>query len=74
MWWQLFTGRVVKVHVKPHQGVNIGAPARNDSDGPLKLRLNILHAGCASQRGTPFEVDINETAALISQGDFDQRP
>ncbi len=58
-----FTGRVVKVHVKPHQGVNIGAPLLEMiSDGPLKLRLNIPSRWLRQVSvGTPFEVDINET-------------
>ena len=58
-----FSGRIVKVHVKPYQGVNIGTPlVEMVNDGPLKLRLNVpskllrtLHVG------TPFEVDIEET-------------
>ncbi|HHV47648.1 MAG TPA: efflux RND transporter periplasmic adaptor subunit [Rhodocyclaceae bacterium] len=58
-----FTGRVVKVHVKPHQGVNVGAPLLEMiSDGPLKLRLNIPSRWLRQVSvGTPFEVDINET-------------
>lgn len=58
-----FTGRVVKVHVKPHQGVNIGAPlVEMISDGPLKLRLNVSSRWLRQVReGTPFEVAINET-------------
>ena len=58
-----FSGRIVKVHVKPHQGVSLGTPlVEMVSDGPLKLRLNVpskllrhLHVG------TPFEVEIEET-------------
>lgn len=58
-----FAGRVVKVHVKPHQGVNIGAPLiEMISDGPLKLRLNIPSRWLRQVSvGTPFEVSINET-------------
>ena len=58
-----FTGRIVKVHVKPHQGVNVGAPLLEMiSDGPLKLRLNIPSRWLRQVRvGTPFEVSINET-------------
>ncbi len=58
-----FTGRVVRIHVKPHQGVNVGAPLLElISDGPLKLRLNVPSAWLRQVRvGTPFEVDINET-------------
>lgn len=58
-----FSGHIVKLHVKPHQGVNIGAPLLEMvSDGPLKLRLNApsrwLHA---LKKGTLFEVSIDET-------------
>lgn len=58
-----FSGHVVKLHVKPHQGVNAGAPlVEMVSDGPLKLRLNVpsrwLHA---LKQGTAFEVAIDET-------------
>lgn len=58
-----FDGRVVKVHVKPHQGVNIGAPlVELVSDGPLKLRLNVPSRQLRQVRqGTPIEVDIMET-------------
>ncbi len=58
-----FTGWVVKVHVKPHQGVTPGAPlVEIISDGPLKLRLNIPSRWLRQVRvGTPFEVSINET-------------
>lgn len=58
-----FTGRVVKIHVKPHQGVNIGAPLiEMISDGSLKLRLNVPSRWLRQLReGTPFEVTINET-------------
>lgn len=58
-----FDGQVVKVHVKPHQGVNIGAPlVELVSDGPLKLRLNVPSRLLRQvQVGTPIEVDILET-------------
>lgn len=58
-----FDGRVVKVHVKPHQGVNIGAPlVELVSDGPLKLRLNVPSRLLRQVPvGTPIEVDILET-------------
>lgn len=58
-----FSGRVVKLHVKPHQGVNVGAPlVELVSDGPLKLRLNVPSLLLRKLRvGTPFEVDIDET-------------
>lgn len=58
-----FDGRVVKVHVKPHQGVNIGAPlVELVSDGRLKLRLNVPSRLLRQASvGTPVEVDILET-------------
>ena len=37
-----FSGHVVKLHVKPAQGVNVGVPLMEMvSDDPLKLRLNV---------------------------------
>ncbi|MEN9358287.1 MAG: hypothetical protein RL695_2458 [Pseudomonadota bacterium] len=58
-----FTGRVVKVHVKPHQGVNVGAPLVDlISEGPLKLRLNVPSRWLRQlKEGLPFEVTITET-------------
>lgn len=58
-----FDGRVVKVHVKPHQGVNVGAPlVELVSDGPLKLRLNVPSRLLRRvQMAMPIEVDIIET-------------
>jgi membrane fusion protein (multidrug efflux system) len=58
-----FTGSVVKIHVKQHQGVSIGAPlVEMISDGPLKLRLNVPSRWLRQLKvGTPFEVAINET-------------
>lgn len=58
-----FDGRVVKVHVKPHQGVNIGAPlVELVSEGPLKIRLNVPSRWLSQLRvGAPFAVTINET-------------
>lgn len=58
-----FSGRVVKVHVKPHQGVAAGAPlVELVSDGPLKLRLNVPSKLLRQLKvGTAFEVDIDET-------------
>ena len=60
-----FDGRVVRVHVKPHQGVNIGAPlVELVSDGPLKLRLNVPSRLLRQVAvGTPIEVDIIETGS-----------
>lgn len=60
-----FDGRVVKVHVKSHQGVNVGeALVELVSDGPLKLRLNVpskLLRDIAV--GTVINVDIIETGS-----------
>lgn len=58
-----FDGRVVRVYVKPHQGVNVGNPlVELVSDGPLKLRLNVPSRLLRTLRvGTPFEVAIDET-------------
>lgn len=60
-----FSGRVVKVYVKPHQGVNVGAPlVELISDGPLKLRLNVPSRLLRQlQVGSVIEVDIIETGA-----------
>lgn len=61
-----FTGSVVKIHVKQHEGVNIGAPlVEMISDGPLKLRLNVPSRWLRQLKaGTPFEVSINETGRV----------
>lgn len=58
-----FDGRIVKVHVKPHQGVNAGAPlVELVSDGPLKLRLNVPSRLLSQlEVDTPIDVDISET-------------
>ncbi len=58
-----FTGRIVRVHVKPFQGVSVGAPLLEMvSDGPLKIRLNVPSRWLRQlKQGTPFEVAINET-------------
>ena len=58
-----FAGRVVKLHVKPYSGVNVGAPLFElISDGPLKLRLNVpSHFLRNLQVGAPFTVAIDET-------------
>lgn len=59
-----FSGRVVKLLVKPHQGVTQAQPLLEIvSDGPLKLRLNAPARWVSWLKiGTPFEVDIDETA------------
>jgi len=58
-----FSGRVVSVSVKPHQGVSPGQPlVELISDGPLKLRLNAPAAWVRWLKvGTAFNVDIDET-------------
>lgn len=58
-----FTGRVVRIHVKPHQGVNVGNPlVEMVSDGPLKVRLNAPSRLLRTLRvGAPFDVTIDET-------------
>lgn len=58
-----FSGHIVKLHVKAHQGVNVGMPLLEMvSDGPLKLRLNVPSRWLRElQVGTPFEVAIDET-------------
>ncbi len=58
-----FAGRVAKLHVKPHQGVNAGAPLLDViRDGPLKLRLNAPSKWLAwLHKGAKFEVEIDET-------------
>lgn len=58
-----FSGRVVKLHVKPFQGVTMGSPlVEMVSDGPLKLRLNVPSKLLRNLRvGSAFEVDIEET-------------
>lgn len=58
-----FDGRVVKVLVKPFQGVSAGEPlVEIVSDGPLKLRLNVPSRILSQiQVGTELTVDITET-------------
>lgn len=58
-----FDGRIVKVHVKRHQGVNIGAPLLEMvNEGPLKLRMNVPSRLLRNIKvGSPLEVDIMET-------------
>jgi len=58
-----FSGRVVRLHVKPHQGVSAGAPLVDlISDGPLKIRMNIPSAWLQQVRkGSPLKVRITET-------------
>lgn len=58
-----FSGRIVKLHVKPFQGVNAGQPLFElVSDGAPRLRLNVPSKWLRSIKvGTPFQVDIDET-------------
>lgn len=58
-----FDGHVVKVHIKPHQGVSSGTPLIElVSDGPLKIRLNVPSRLLSQiEVGTPLEVVIYET-------------
>jgi len=58
-----FSGSIVKVYVKPYQGVNVGNPLVDMiSDGPLKIRLNAPSKLLASLHvGSSMEVDIDET-------------
>ena len=58
-----FNGRIARIYVKQHQGVNVGAPLVDlVSDGPLKLRLNAPSIYLRQLKiGTPFEVSVNET-------------
>ncbi|MFA7506055.1 MAG: efflux RND transporter periplasmic adaptor subunit [Burkholderiaceae bacterium] len=58
-----FAGRIAKLHVREHQGVNIGQPLMDIvAVGPLKLRLNVPSrwlAWLVVDHG--FEVAIDET-------------
>ncbi len=57
-----FAGRIVKVHVKPHQGVNLGNPLLEVvSAGSLKVRLNVPSTSLRQLKvGSPFEVSIDD--------------
>jgi membrane fusion protein, multidrug efflux system len=58
-----FSGRLAKLHVKPHQGVNAGQPLFElVSDGSPRLRLNVPSKWLRTiKAGTPFKVEIDET-------------
>jgi len=58
-----FSGRIVKLHVRPYQGVAAGQPLVDIvSGGPLKLRLNAPSKWLAWLRtGSRFQVRIDET-------------
>lgn len=61
-----FAGRIAKLHVREHQGVNIGQPLMDIvADGPLKLRLNVPSRWLAwLAAGHRFEVAIDETRKI----------
>jgi membrane fusion protein, multidrug efflux system len=58
-----FAGRIVKMHVKPFQGVNTGQPLFEVvSEGAPRLRLNVPSKWLKTIKiGTSFEVEIDET-------------
>jgi len=58
-----FSGRIVKLHVRPFQGVAAGQPLLDIvSGGPLKLRLNAPSKWLSWLKpGTRFQVRIDET-------------
>ena len=58
-----FRGRIAKLHVREHQGVNVGQPLMDIvGDGPLKLRLNVPSRWLAWLAvGHEFRVAIDET-------------
>ena len=67
-----FAGRISKLHVKPHQGVNAGQPLFEIiSDSTPRMRLNVPSKWLRAVRvGTKFAVNIDETgksyAAAVS--------
>ncbi len=63
-----WAGRIVKLHVKQFQGVNVGQPLMEIvSAGPLKVRLNAPSKWLAWLKpGTAFEVRIDETGRTYS--------
>ena len=58
-----FDGRIVRVLVKPFQGVTAGMPmVELVSEGPLKIRLNVPSQWLSwLKEGTTFDVAVNET-------------
>ncbi len=58
-----FSGRIARLHVKPHQGVNIGQPLLDlVGEGEPRLRLNVPSRWLRTMKvGTPFMVEIDET-------------
>ncbi|MDG9925673.1 MULTISPECIES: efflux RND transporter periplasmic adaptor subunit [unclassified Pseudomonas] len=58
-----FTGRIAKVHAKPHQTVSAGAPLFDlVGAGTLKVRMNVPSRLLTSlQLGSPLQINISET-------------
>jgi membrane fusion protein, multidrug efflux system len=58
-----FAGRIVKLHVKQYQGVNVGQPIMDIvSAGPLKVRLNAPSKWLSWLKvGSTFQINIDET-------------
>lgn len=58
-----FAGRIVKLHVRPFQGVAVGQPlVEMVAAGPLKVRVNAPSRWLKWLRpGTPFRIEIDET-------------
>jgi membrane fusion protein, multidrug efflux system len=58
-----FAGRIVKLHIKQFQGVNVGQPIMDIvSGGPLKLRLNAPSKWLSWLKvGSVFDIAIDET-------------
>ena len=58
-----FAGRIVKLHVREFQGVNVGQPLMDIvASGPLKLRLNVPSRWLRwLKAGASFDVQIDET-------------
>ena len=58
-----FSGRISKLHVRQHQGVNVGQPVMDIvSNGPLEVKLNApSHWLSWMKKGTKFDIEIDET-------------
>ncbi len=61
-----FAGRIVKLHVRQYQGVNVGQPLMDIvSAGPLKVKLNAPSRWLAWLKpGSTFDVRIDETGKV----------
>ena len=61
-----FSGRIVKLHVRQFQGVNVGQPLVDlVSSGPLKVKLNAPSKWLGWLKpGTRFDVKIDETGKI----------